>query len=173
MPLSGGWFPHAFIGTMSNLQRFAAGEDDRSSPGRGRVAHHGAGRSRLRVRRGARHPCEGRAMSDFAPTVGIHSTNPKTMPEEHARLPVWNAENWFYEDFEVGHKIRSLRRTISEGESMQFNALVTDMHPYVADEIFADHRGPVRQAPGRRRLRVLGRARARRDQLHQRLQLWL
>jgi predicted dehydrogenase len=25
--LSGGWFPHAFIGTMSNLQRFAAGED--------------------------------------------------------------------------------------------------------------------------------------------------
>jgi predicted dehydrogenase len=29
VPLSGGWFPHAFIGTMSNLQRFAAGEDDR------------------------------------------------------------------------------------------------------------------------------------------------
>lgn len=27
IPLSGGWFPHAFIGTMSNLQRFAAGED--------------------------------------------------------------------------------------------------------------------------------------------------
>ena len=25
--LGGGWFPHAFIGTMSNLQRFAAGED--------------------------------------------------------------------------------------------------------------------------------------------------
>ena len=25
--LTGGWFPHAFIGTMSNLQRFAAGED--------------------------------------------------------------------------------------------------------------------------------------------------
>ena len=29
VPLSGGWFPHAFIGTMSNLQRFAAGEDAR------------------------------------------------------------------------------------------------------------------------------------------------
>jgi predicted dehydrogenase len=29
VPLQGGWFPHAFIGTMSNLQRFAAGEDDR------------------------------------------------------------------------------------------------------------------------------------------------
>jgi predicted dehydrogenase len=28
VPLSGGWFPHAFIGTMSNLQRFVAGEDD-------------------------------------------------------------------------------------------------------------------------------------------------
>jgi len=27
VPLQGGWFPHAFIGTMSNLQRFAAGED--------------------------------------------------------------------------------------------------------------------------------------------------
>jgi predicted dehydrogenase len=27
VPLAGGWFPHAFVGTMSNLQRFAAGED--------------------------------------------------------------------------------------------------------------------------------------------------
>jgi len=27
VPLQGTWFPHAFIGTMSNLQRFAAGED--------------------------------------------------------------------------------------------------------------------------------------------------
>lgn len=76
-------------------------------------------------------------MSDFPPTVGISSTRPASMPEEHAALPVWNAENWFYEDWIVGHKIRSLRRTISEGESMQFNALVTDLHPYVADEIFA------------------------------------
>lgn len=29
IPLQGQWFPHAFIGTMSNLQRFASGEDDR------------------------------------------------------------------------------------------------------------------------------------------------
>ncbi|MEO9228901.1 MAG: Gfo/Idh/MocA family oxidoreductase, partial [Devosia sp.] len=29
VPLSGGWFPHAFAGTMSNLQRYAAGEDDK------------------------------------------------------------------------------------------------------------------------------------------------
>ena len=27
MPLIGGWFPDAFIGPMSNLQRFVAGED--------------------------------------------------------------------------------------------------------------------------------------------------
>jgi predicted dehydrogenase len=27
IPLVGGWFPDAFVGTMSNLQRFAAGED--------------------------------------------------------------------------------------------------------------------------------------------------
>ena len=27
VPLTGRWFPHAFIGTMSNLQRYAAGED--------------------------------------------------------------------------------------------------------------------------------------------------
>ena len=29
VPLIGGWFPHAFIGPMANLQRFAAGEDPR------------------------------------------------------------------------------------------------------------------------------------------------
>lgn len=74
-------------------------------------------------------------------TVGIESTHPKTMPEAHAALPVWNSENWFYEDFAVGHKIRSLRRTISEGESMQFNALVLDMHPYVGDQIFVETEG--------------------------------
>jgi acyl dehydratase len=76
-------------------------------------------------------------MSEFPPSVGTSSTFPKNMPEDHAALPVWNAENWYYEDWPVGQKIRSLRRTISEGESMQFNALVTDMHPYVADDMFA------------------------------------
>jgi acyl dehydratase len=74
-------------------------------------------------------------------TVGVSSTHPKTMPADHAEIPVWNSENWFYEDFEVGHKIRSLRRTISEGESQQFNALVLDMHPYVSDQIFAETEG--------------------------------
>ena len=45
------------------------------------------------------------------------------------------------DDFEVGLRARSIRRTISEGESMAFNALVLDMHPYVADEIFAKQEG--------------------------------
>ncbi len=61
--------------------------------------------------------------------------------QELQSIPVWNAEDWMYEEFQVGHKIRSISRTISEGESMQFNALVLDMHPYVADEIFAKNAG--------------------------------
>lgn len=67
--------------------------------------------------------------------------NPNPDPAQHKDIPVWNAEDWFYEDIEVGKRIRSIRRTISEGESMQFNALVLDMHPYVADEIFAREQG--------------------------------
>lgn len=67
--------------------------------------------------------------------------NPNPDPSKHKNIPVWNAENWFYEDIEVGKRIRSIRRTISEGESMQFNALVLDMHPYVADEMFAREEG--------------------------------
>ena len=74
-------------------------------------------------------------------TVGIESTNPKDMPADHAAIPVWNAENWYYENVIIGHKIRSLRRTISEGEVMQFNMMVLDMHPYVADEYFATKEG--------------------------------
>jgi acyl dehydratase len=80
-------------------------------------------------------------MSDFSPTVGVSSTHPKNMPEAHAALPVWNAENWFYEDWLVGQKIRSLRRTISESDSHLFNVLVTDIHPYVQDQMFAESEG--------------------------------
>jgi acyl dehydratase len=76
-----------------------------------------------------------------AGTAGIASTHPRDMPAEHAALPVWNAENWFYEDFAVGQHIRSLRRTISEGESHLFNTLVCDIHPYVQDEMFAVRKG--------------------------------
>jgi len=67
--------------------------------------------------------------------------NPNPDPAKHKDIPVWNAENWFYEDIVIGTKIRSIRRTISEGESMQFNTLVLDMHPYVADDIFAKREG--------------------------------
>ena len=41
----------------------------------------------------------------FEYTVGIESTFPKDMPNEHGEIPVWNSENWFYEDVIVGHKI--------------------------------------------------------------------
>ena len=68
-------------------------------------------------------------------------TNPNSDPSLHAQIPVWNAEDWFYEDIVIGKRLRSIRRTISEGESMQFNNLVLDMHPYVADEIFAKQEG--------------------------------
>lgn len=46
-----------------------------------------------------------------------------------------------YEEFDIGRKERSIRRTISEGESMMFNGMVLDMHPYVGDEIFAKEQG--------------------------------
>lgn len=79
--------------------------------------------------------------SSFAPTVGVSSTHPQDMPREHADLPVWNCENWFYEDWQPGHRIRSLRRTIAEGESHLFNTLVVDIHPYVQDQMFAEKEG--------------------------------
>ena len=79
--------------------------------------------------------------SSFEPTVGIASTRPRTMPDAHAELPVWNAENWFYEDWQPGRRIRSLRRTIAEGASHMFNTLVVDIHPYVQDQIFAETEG--------------------------------
>jgi acyl dehydratase len=67
--------------------------------------------------------------------------NPHADATQHDAIPIWNAENWMYEDIVLQKSIRSIRRTISEGESMQFNALVLDMHPYVADEIFAREKG--------------------------------
>ena len=79
--------------------------------------------------------------SKYKPTIGLESTHPKDIPSEHSEIPVWNSENWFYEDVIIDHKIRSLRRTISEGEAMQFNCMVLDMHPYVGDEVFAKEEG--------------------------------
>ena len=67
---------------------------------------------------------------------------PENTPVEmHKDLPLFNTETWMYEDFEIGAKIKSIRRTLAEGECMIFNAIVLDMHPYVADEIFARDEG--------------------------------
>ncbi len=77
----------------------------------------------------------------YASTIGTASTHPADMPADHADIPVWNSENWFYEDWQPGHRIRSLRRTIAEGESHLFNTLVVDIHPYVQDQMFAEKEG--------------------------------
>ncbi|MGC6455163.1 MAG: MaoC family dehydratase [Coraliomargaritaceae bacterium] len=67
---------------------------------------------------------------------------PESTPAEaHASIKQYNTEDWMYEDFVVGVKGRSIRRTISEGESMLFNSMVLDMHPYVGDEKFAKEEG--------------------------------
>lgn len=57
------------------------------------------------------------------------------------KIPVWNQDDKHYEDYEVGERDRSIRRTISEGEMMLFNSLLLDMHPYVADDIWAREEG--------------------------------
>ena len=71
----------------------------------------------------------------------MHPRGLPGLPADHAAIPVWNAENWYFEDFVIGDKIRSIRRTIAEGESMAFNSLVMDHHPYVSDERFAVEEG--------------------------------
>lgn len=73
--------------------------------------------------------------------IGVHARGLPGLPEDHAAIPVWNAEDWYFEDFVVGDRIRSIRRTIAEGESMQFNSLVMDHHPYVSDELFTVQEG--------------------------------
>lgn len=67
--------------------------------------------------------------------------NPNPDPVARYAVPVWNQDEKFYEDYEVGEVDRSIRRTISEGEVMLFNALLLDMHPYVADDIWAREKG--------------------------------
>ena len=67
--------------------------------------------------------------------------NPNPDPARHKEIPLFHTEDWLYEDFEIGWRIRSPRRTISEGECMLFNSLVLDCHPYVADEKFAREEG--------------------------------
>jgi len=31
----------------------------------------------------------------------------------HGEIPLYNTESWYYEDFEIGVRVRSIRRTIS------------------------------------------------------------
>lgn len=73
--------------------------------------------------------------------IGVHARALPGLPADHSEIPVWNSEDWYYEDFSPGDKIRSIRRTIAEGESMLFNSLVMDHHPYVSDERFAAEEG--------------------------------
>jgi len=63
------------------------------------------------------------------------------LPAEHTAIPLFGTEDLYWEEFEIGHQVRTIRRTISEGESMAFNTLVVDIHPYVADDIFATEEG--------------------------------
>lgn len=67
--------------------------------------------------------------------------NPNTDPAARYAVPVWNQEVKLYEDFAIGEVDRSIRRTISEGEMMLFSSLLLDLHPYVADDIFAREEG--------------------------------
>ena len=73
--------------------------------------------------------------------IGVHPRGLPGLPADHAEIPAWNSEDWYFEDFAPGDRIRSIRRTISEGESMLFNSLVMDHHPYVSDERFAAEAG--------------------------------
>lgn len=73
--------------------------------------------------------------------IGVHARCVPGVPEDHATIPVWNSEDWYIEDFEVGDKIRPIQRTIFEGESMLFKLLVMDHHPNVSDERFAAEEG--------------------------------
>jgi len=55
-------------------------------------------------------------------------------PPEHLKIPLWGCEDIYWEDFEIGHQIRTIRRTLTEGESMTFNTLMVDIHPYAKEE---------------------------------------
>ena len=47
--------------------------------------------------------------------------NPNHDVTKRLQVPVWNQDNKYYEDYQVGEVDRSIRRTISEGEMMLFN----------------------------------------------------
>ena len=68
-------------------------------------------------------------------------THPNPDADARYEVPVWNQDVKLYEDYEVGEVDRSIRRTISEGEVMLFSSLLVDLHPYVADDIWAREEG--------------------------------
>ena len=80
--------------------------------------------------------------------IGIHAQGVPGAPEDHVAAPVWNSQDRRFADFEVGDKIRSVRRTISEARPMQFKSQVMDHYPCVSDERFAAEAG----AFGKRRV---------------------
>lgn len=63
------------------------------------------------------------------------------IPPQHLAIPLWGCEDLYWEDFEIGHQVRTIRRTLTEGESMTFNSLMVDIHPYVNDKVFAEEEG--------------------------------
>ncbi len=69
--------------------------------------------------------------------IRVHARGVPGIPENHAAIPVWNSEDLHFEDFEDVDKIRPIRRTISEGESILVKSLVMDHRSYVSDERFA------------------------------------
>jgi acyl dehydratase len=77
-------------------------------------------------------------------TVGVSSTFLSDVPPDHVALAAWNAENRSCEDSGIGHRIRSLRRTITEGESHLFNPLMLDSHHDVQDEMSAAKEGVIK-----------------------------
>ncbi len=46
--------------------------------------------------------------------IGIHPRGLPGLPADHAAIPVWNAENWFFEDFEIGDTIYTIRANLSK-----------------------------------------------------------
>jgi hypothetical protein len=48
--------------------------------------------------------------------ISVRKRPVKGLPDDHNDIPVWNAENWFFEDLEIGDKLSSFRRTVTEGE---------------------------------------------------------
>ena len=67
--------------------------------------------------------------------------NPNQDKKARYEVPVWNQDTKLYEDYKVGEVDRSIRRTISEGEVMLFSSLLVDLHPYVADDLWAREEG--------------------------------